>query len=144
MNQLVVHGGLLIDGTGRPPIEKGVVHVEADRIVAVGTEENVKPASGAKVVDCGDQVLIPGLIDCHNHLALDPTLENWPARMNDSDAEQTLRAVKNLAVDPKSVIPAKAGIQIFQIAINSLDSGFHRSDDFLRDHQALNPNLLLL
>ena len=34
-----------------------------------------------------------------------------------------------------SVIPAKAGIQIFPIAINSLDSGFHRSDDFLRDHQ---------
>ncbi len=34
-----------------------------------------------------------------------------------------------------SVIPAKAGIQSFQIVINSLDSGFHRSDDFLRDHQ---------
>jgi hypothetical protein len=34
-----------------------------------------------------------------------------------------------------SVIPAKAGIQISQIVINSLDSGFHRSDDFLRDHQ---------
>jgi hypothetical protein len=34
-----------------------------------------------------------------------------------------------------SVIPAKAGIQLFQILKNSLDSGFHRSDDFLRDHQ---------
>jgi hypothetical protein len=33
------------------------------------------------------------------------------------------------------VIPAKAGIQLFQILKNSLDSGFHRSDDFLRDHQ---------
>jgi hypothetical protein len=29
-----------------------------------------------------------------------------------------------------SVIPAKAGIQFFQIVKNSLDSGFHRSDDF--------------
>jgi len=34
-----------------------------------------------------------------------------------------------------SVIPAKAGIQSFQIVMNSLDSGFHRRDDFLRDHQ---------
>jgi hypothetical protein len=34
-----------------------------------------------------------------------------------------------------SVIPAKAGIQLFQILKNYLDSGFHRSDDFLRDHQ---------
>jgi len=34
-----------------------------------------------------------------------------------------------------SVIPAKAGIQLFQIVKNSLDSGLHRSDDFLREHQ---------
>ena len=34
-----------------------------------------------------------------------------------------------------SVIPAKAGIQSFQGFINTLDSGFHRSDDFLRNHQ---------
>jgi len=32
------------------------------------------------------------------------------------------------------VIPAKAGIQLLEILKNSLDSGFHRSDDFLRDH----------
>ena len=36
-----------------------------------------------------------------------------------------------------SVIPAKAGIQSFQIVISSLESGFHRSDDFLRLHQVL-------
>ena len=38
-----------------------------------------------------------------------------------------------------SVIPAKAGIQYFWIVINSLDSGFHRSDDFLRNHQDCRP-----
>jgi len=45
---------------------------------------------------------------------------------------------------PISVIPAKAGIQLFQILKNSLDSGlrraqpsrFHRSDVFLRQHKA--------
>jgi hypothetical protein len=30
---------------------------------------------------------------------------------------------------PFSVIPAKAGIQSFQIVTGTLDSGFHRSDD---------------
>jgi hypothetical protein len=34
-----------------------------------------------------------------------------------------------------SVIPAKAGIQLFQTFKNYLDSGFHRSDDFLREYQ---------
>ena len=36
---------------------------------------------------------------------------------------------------PFSVIPAKAGIRSFQVVTDHLDSGFHRSDDFLRDHQ---------
>ena len=33
-----------------------------------------------------------------------------------------------------SVIPAEAGIQCCRMFINDLDSGFHRSDDFLRIH----------
>jgi hypothetical protein len=36
---------------------------------------------------------------------------------------------------PFFVIPAKAGIQFFQVVAEFLDSGFHRSDDFLRNHQ---------
>ena len=37
---------------------------------------------------------------------------------------------------PFSVIPAKAGIQFFRGVTNHLDSGFHRSDDFLQSHQS--------
>jgi hypothetical protein len=36
---------------------------------------------------------------------------------------------------PFFVIPAKAGIQFFQLVTEFLDSGFHWSDDFLRMHQ---------
>jgi len=50
----------------------------------------------------------------------------WPPKYDDF--------VKSLKL-PIFVIPAKAGIQLFQVVTNSLDSGFHRSDDFLRDHQ---------
>jgi imidazolonepropionase-like amidohydrolase len=102
MERMLIRGKLLIDGTGRPPIEKGAVLIEGERIVAVGTEGDMGPLSDAQVVDCREEVLIPGLIDCHNHLALDPTLESWPARMSDSEAEQTLRAVKSLSVDLKA------------------------------------------
>jgi hypothetical protein len=44
--------------------------------------------------------------------------------------------VKSLKI-PFLVIPAKAGIQFFQGINNILDSGFHRSDAFLRGHQFL-------
>jgi hypothetical protein len=42
--------------------------------------------------------------------------------------------VKSLKT-PFFVIPAKAGIQFFQLVTEFLGSGFHRSDDFLRNHQ---------
>jgi len=40
---------------------------------------------------------------------------------------------------PLSVIPAKAGIQFIQLVTKALDSGFHRSDDFLRVDQYFTP-----
>jgi hypothetical protein len=36
---------------------------------------------------------------------------------------------------PFSVTPAKAGVQYTHRLIKHLDSGFHRSDDFLKTHQ---------
>ena len=99
MDRWLARGALLIDGTGRPPIERGAVLIEGDRIVAAGREENIRPEPGIKVMDCSDQVLIPGLIDCHNHCSLDTTLENYQARMNDSDTEQMFRSIKNLKID---------------------------------------------
>jgi len=42
------------------------------------------------------------------------------------------------------VIPAKAGIQCFQTLTRTLDTGFHRWDDFSRDYQhSFIPNLFL-
>jgi len=36
---------------------------------------------------------------------------------------------------PRIVIPVKTGIQRFQSVTKSLDTGFHRCDDFLRGRQ---------
>ena len=99
MNSFIVKGAWLIDGTGRLPIENGAVRIEGERIAAVGPAKEIGIPEGSRVIECGDRVLIPGLIDCHGHVSMDPTQENWPARLNDGDAEQTLRAVNNLAAD---------------------------------------------
>jgi imidazolonepropionase-like amidohydrolase len=98
----LVKGGLVIDGTGAPPINKGVIVIEGQRIIAVGKEGDVREKPDAQVLDCSDQTLLPGLIDCHNHLSLDPTLENYLYRMNDSVPELTLRAMATMAVDLRS------------------------------------------
>jgi cytosine/adenosine deaminase-related metal-dependent hydrolase len=51
-----------------PPIENGGVAVEGNRIVAVGTVPDLQWVSVGPVVDLGEQVLLPGLINAHCHL----------------------------------------------------------------------------
>ena len=98
-SQTLVRGRLLIDGTGAPPVERGAVLLKGEQILAVGKAEEIAPRFEGEVVDCEDQVLIPGLIDCHNHLSMDPTLDDYLHRMDDSEAALTLRACAGMAAD---------------------------------------------
>jgi cytosine/adenosine deaminase-related metal-dependent hydrolase len=47
-----------------PPIENGVVTIDGERIVAVGTS----PLGDESVQDVGDAALFPGLVNAHTHL----------------------------------------------------------------------------
>ncbi len=102
MGKTLVRGGSVIEGTGKPPIEKGAILIEGQRILAIGRGEEFGEKADVDVLDCSDQTLLPGLIDCHNHLSLDPKLENYLYRMNDSIPELTLRATTTMAVDLRS------------------------------------------
>ncbi len=56
---------LTMDG---PPIENGAVAVARERIIDVGTWDEVRLRAGGEVLDLGDQILLPGLINAHCHL----------------------------------------------------------------------------
>jgi len=98
MARRLIRGKMVIDCTGRPPIRNGAVLIEADRIVSVGKSVDFS-VKGVEIVDCGDQTLLPGLIDCHNHLSLDTRLKEHLHHMADSVPELTLRAVETLQID---------------------------------------------
>ena len=99
MTKRLIRGKMVIDGTGRPPVEQGAVLIDGDSIVSVEKASEITAAPDADIIDCTDQDLIPGLIDCHNHLSLDTTLDNYLYRMKDSVPELTLRAIESMAVD---------------------------------------------
>jgi imidazolonepropionase-like amidohydrolase len=102
IRKTLIKGRLVIDGMGNPPIERGAILVEGERILRVGKEEEFKGEANIHVLDCGDQTLLPGLIDCHNHLSLDPRLENYLYRMADPIAGLTLRACETMKIDLRS------------------------------------------
>ncbi|RYG36793.1 D-aminoacylase [bacterium] len=60
---LVISGGLLYDGSGRPPVQRDV-RVENGMIVAVG-EIAHKP--GDDVIEAKGMAVAPGFIDAHSH-----------------------------------------------------------------------------
>jgi N-acyl-D-amino-acid deacylase len=74
---IVIIHATLIDGSGRAPINDGVVVIHGDRITAVGPGKTVTIPAGAQIIDAKGLVLAPGFIDTHNHsdrgLAEDPT-----------------------------------------------------------------------
>lgn len=59
-------------------IENGVIAIRDDRIIHVGSGElpDVIDVTGAQIIDAGDKVVTPGLIDCHTHLVHGGSREN--------------------------------------------------------------------
>src|ERR1041385_7709686 len=58
----------MVGTMGGPPIDNGGVAIEADRIVDVGAFDEIRARHAGEMVDLGEQVLLPGLINAHCHL----------------------------------------------------------------------------
>ena len=66
---ILIRGGLLLDGTGREPLNGGAVLIEADRIASVGVERQVSAPPGAEVIDAEGALITPGMFNLHEHIS---------------------------------------------------------------------------
>jgi imidazolonepropionase-like amidohydrolase len=75
--------------------ENAVIGVRGERIESVGEPL----ASGTRIIDLGDRVLLPGLIDCHTHIFLQGTRgkADFPYQLlQEHRAHRVVRAVRAL------------------------------------------------
>ncbi|MEL0308881.1 MAG: amidohydrolase family protein, partial [Flavobacteriaceae bacterium] len=63
-------GGTLIDGFGNQPIRNSVILIEGEKIVAVGTTDNIEVPEEYKVISTEGMSVLPGLWDMHVHLMI--------------------------------------------------------------------------
>ena len=71
MSDLLIVNGLIVTlDKQRRIIEDGAVAVEGNKIVAIGkTDDIAREYHGEKVIDADGMAVLPGLVDCHVHLA---------------------------------------------------------------------------
>jgi imidazolonepropionase-like amidohydrolase len=88
---IVLHATRLFEVAQGTIVTPGEVLVQGDRIRAAGT--SVPHPAGAKVIDLGDETLMPGLIDAHVHLFLHPAPPSEGMQTVDESApERTIEA----------------------------------------------------
>jgi imidazolonepropionase-like amidohydrolase len=88
----VFHGGRVFDGTGSPPADADVV-IDDGRITEVGPG-----LDGDDGVDCAGTTLVPGLFDCHVHLAFRYEDFDEYARMQEPFSLAFFRMVESLRI----------------------------------------------
>ncbi len=56
------------EDSGYGLIESGAIIVEGTNISWVGPTSDIPAIQDVEVIDCHQQLITPGLIDCHSHL----------------------------------------------------------------------------
>ncbi|HSE96838.1 MAG TPA: hypothetical protein VLD57_01120, partial [Blastocatellia bacterium] len=89
---IAIRCGRLVNPVDGSVAQNAVIIVRGDRIEQVGTGLGV-PA-GAKVMDLSAYTVLPGLIDCHTHVLLQPEDERGaPPIVVKSQAYRTVQGV---------------------------------------------------
>ena len=66
----VLKGGTLIDGTGAAPVRDVAIVIRDSKVETVTTSGANTWPKDAEIIDVAGKTVLPGLIDCHDHMAL--------------------------------------------------------------------------
>jgi 5-methylthioadenosine/S-adenosylhomocysteine deaminase len=119
---LMTGGHVITMDSKRRVLSPGAVAITGERITAVGSVADLSEWTAAAVIDCSDRLVLPGLVDCHNHLfqalarGLGEGLSIWPwlcefmwpyaiaVRSEDAQAAVRLGAVEALRAGTTSIL----------------------------------------
>jgi imidazolonepropionase-like amidohydrolase len=116
----ILKGGRLIDGTGAAPVDGATIVLRDNRIAAVTTRNQSDWPADAEIIDVSGMTVLPGLIDCHDHMANHRYSLEHRWRL---DEPQSTRHLRTAAVLKQTLA---AGYTMIRDAAG-LDVGFKRA-----------------
>lgn len=118
-----IEAGKVIDVESGKVLEKQIILLRGKKIEAIGSD--VKIPAGAKIVNLSTKTVLPGLIDCHSHLA------DGDQAQNADPFNQLRRTASQLVLEsvPNARVTLESGITTVR------DAGVYRAlnDVALRD-----------
>src|SRR5215470_8170867 len=78
--KVVVHAGRLLDVKTGTILSDQAIVIEGDKIASVGPAKSVQATADAKVIELPNATVVPGLIDGHVHMTINPN-QLGPARL---------------------------------------------------------------
>lgn len=100
MKKILILAKNILVGKDLNPIENSAIIVSGNRIEKILRKEKIENLEEFEIVDLENRTVLPGLIECHNHLCIDARLENHLELLGySSEAELTLIALKGLRDD---------------------------------------------
>jgi imidazolonepropionase-like amidohydrolase len=96
----IIRAAHLLDVRDGRVLADQAVLIDGDRIRQVGPAAGIVAefGRGATVVDLGNSTLLPGLIDCHNHILGNPKDQSSTADLRMSSPQQALWGLHNLQI----------------------------------------------
>jgi imidazolonepropionase-like amidohydrolase len=91
-------GVSVFDGTGSAPVRDQAIVVEGRRISWMGPQSDAPSFAREKIHDGQGGTVIPGMINCHTHVANDGDSDLFAQVQADSLPISTVRGVKNLMI----------------------------------------------
>ena len=76
---VLIKAGRLVDVRSGRVLTDQAILIEGDRIRQVGPAQSIQAPADARVIDLSSATVLPGLIDCHTHLTLEPGQNGYEA-----------------------------------------------------------------
>src|SRR4029453_8352283 len=107
-----VRAGRILDFKTGSVVINAVILIENGRITSAGS--GISVPAGAEVIDIGDAMVLPGLIDCHTHL-----LENFSGAIGGDDENMVL-TVTNQSTATRALLGAAMGREDLEAGITTV------------------------
>lgn len=106
---MIIRSRVVVPMVGEP-IENGAIAIAGNQIAGVGQFKEIRASHGGEVLDLGEKILLPGLINAHCHLDYTMLRGKIPPQRSFTDWIRAINASKAALSEEEYIASIEAGL----------------------------------